>query len=207
MTLNFRNFKIAVVAASCVAGALVLLIGRLTTSAVAPATAHKNSPAAARPADEVAGYKNWAKVNAEPVLMAPKVAILCVRMMSPSGVDVNGPRNPHTDKFITVYVNDTGRRAMLNQKRPKFPVGSVIVKEKLPAKDSQSPELLTVMVKQRKGFNPKNGDWEYMVVDGTGTKIEERGRLENCQGCHLATPETDYVFRSYLSAEVEKSLK
>ncbi len=127
--------------------------------------------------------------------------------MSPSGVDIYGKRNPHQDKFITVYVNDAGRRAMLSQKKPKFPVGSVIVKEKLPAVDSQSPELLTVMIKQRKGFNPAGGDWEYMVLDGTGTKIEGRGRLENCQACHLANQKTDYVFRSYLDREVEGGLK
>jgi hypothetical protein len=78
--------------------------------------------------------------------------------------------------------------------------------EKLPDKTSGFPELLTVMIK-RSGFNTITGDWEYMVVDGSGTKVEARGKLENCQGCHLATPQTDFIFRSYLTDDVRNSLK
>jgi hypothetical protein len=127
--------------------------------------------------------------------------------MSRAGVVVDGESNPHRDKYFTVYVNDLGRQAMLGQKNPKFPEGSVIVKEKLSAQDSTEPELLTVMVKQKEGFNPANGDWEYMVLDGTGTKLAGRGLLQNCQSCHIANHKTDYVFRTYLSAEVAGQLK
>ncbi|HJU55100.1 MAG TPA: cytochrome P460 family protein, partial [Pyrinomonadaceae bacterium] len=187
-------------AAVVLACAAFLLVGNPAASTVASVG---NELAAAAPVSEIEGYRNWTKANSEPVQMAPVVAKLCFIQKAPSGVEIYGDSNPHQEKFITVYVNDAGRRAMLSQKRPKFPVGSVIVKEKLPAIDSQSPELLTVMIKQRKGFNPAGGDWEYMVLDGTGTKIEGRGRLENCQACHLANQKTDYVFRSYLDREVE----
>jgi len=63
------------------------------------------------------------------------------------------------------------------------------------------------MIKREKGFNPLTGDWEFMVVDGSGTKVESRGKLESCQGCHLARPDTDYVFRSYLPDDVSNKLK
>ena len=96
---------------------------------------------------------------------------------------------------------------MLEQSNPNFPEGSVIVKEKLPGKASQEPELLTVMIKRAKGFNPTSGDWEYMVVDGTGTTVQARGKLENCQSCHTGNSRTDYVFRSYLPNEVLNKLK
>ncbi len=90
---------------------------------------------------------------------------------------------------------------MMNEKIPKFPEGSVIVKEKSLSENSSSLELLTVMIKQKKGFNATTGDWEYMVVNGAGTKVEGRGNLENCQSCHILNKQTDYVFRSYLPEE------
>lgn len=95
---------------------------------------------------------------------------------------------------------------MLERKAPSFPAGSVIVKEKLPSRDSDTPELLTVMIKKGKGFNPASGDWEYMVVDGSGSKVLAQGKLENCQSCHTAKPATDYVFRTYLSDEAVNKL-
>jgi len=156
---------------------------------------------------EIDGYRSWLKVNPEPQLMELRTRLLCAQPMAPNSVDVNGPTNPHHEKYITVYVNTVGKNAMMQQAVPNFPVGSVIVKEKLPDKTSQSPELLTVMIKREQGFNAHGGDWEYMVVDGKGESVTDRGKLETCQGCHLATPQTDYIFRSYLPGDVKTKLK
>jgi hypothetical protein len=132
--------------------------------------------------------------------MPSKVAAACAAIVAlKRGVVTDGSGNPHRDKYFTVYVNEVGREAMLRQKTPIFPERSVIVKEKLPAKDSDTPELLTVMIKRKKGFNAATGDWEYAVVDRGGTRVEERGNLQNCQACHIANQETDYIFRTYLS--------
>jgi Cytochrome P460 len=154
------------------------------------------------PVKEIAGYRGWARVNTEPQLMPDRAAVLCAAPSSPSA-----SKNPHTNKYVFVYVNDIGRKPMTEELNPYFPEGSVIVKEKLPDKSSQSPELLTVMIKRGKGFNPTSGDWEYMVVDGTGTTVQARGKLENCQSCHTGKPGTDYVFRTYLPSEVQNKLK
>lgn len=153
---------------------------------------------------EIAGYRSWSKVNSEPQMMPRITATLCAPV---SDTRADDPKNPHRNKFVTVYVNDIGRQAMLEQVKPRFPLGSVIVKEKLSDKASQAPELLTVMIKRGKGFNPTSGDWEYMVVDGTGTNVSAQGKLENCQSCHLARPGTDYVFRTYLPDEVLSKLR
>jgi hypothetical protein len=154
--------------------------------------------------NEIAGYRSWTRVNAEPQLMPDQVSALCAAPV-PSRADA--PTNPHRHKYLMVYVNDTGRKAMLEQKNPAFPEGSVIVKEKLSEKSSQTPELLTVMIKRGKGFNSTSGDWEYMVVDGTGMTVQAQGKLENCQSCHSAKPDTNYVFRTYLPREVMTKLK
>jgi hypothetical protein len=83
-----------------------------------------------------------------------------------------------------VFVNQVGERAMLHQKKPAFPQGSLIVKEKLPDPHSGAPELLTVMRKRERGYNPAGGDWEYLVLDGAGRQVQAQGKLQNCQSCH-----------------------
>ena len=148
----------------------------------------------------IAGYKQWTRVNPEPAMVQAQNAQLCA-------IAINRPQDPHKDKYITVYVNDIGRHAMMEEKTPHFPKGSVIVKEKLTTSDSTTPELLTVMIKRDRGYNPDSGDWEYMVVDGNGQSIQERGKLENCQSCHMMERNTDYVSRRYLPGEVAAKLK
>ena len=146
----------------------------------------------------VEGYKGWTRVNPEPELLHAPSASLCGIAMSP---------DPHLDKYITVYVNENGKNAMMKEKHPRFPQGSVIVKEKLPSKESTSPELLTVMVKREDGYNPESGDWEYMITNGTGKEVHDRGRLEKCQSCHMMAKDNDFVSRTYLPRELRKKLK
>lgn len=152
-----------------------------------------NLTANSKPAvKELVNYRQWALVNPKPYFIPFPLAVPCAPGM-PAGTIIN----PHIGKFIKVYVNAVGQRAMLSQKRPSFPVGSVIVKEKLTTAKSTKPELMTVMLKRAPGYNPKCGDWEFMVVNGTATKVEASGKLANCQSCHTDKG-MDYIFRTYL---------
>jgi hypothetical protein len=154
---------------------------------------------------EIHEYRTWTRVNPEPVLISPQVSALCARPFPPPPADDS--RSPHAKKLITVYVNEIGRTAMLSELKPKFPPGSVIVKEKLAPERKEEPELLTVMVKRERGFNPAVGDWEYMVTNGDGTKLEARGKLESCQACHVSMRQTDFIYRSYLTEELRSDLR
>lgn len=148
-------------------------------------------------APEIANYKKWTLVNPQSFAMSARSAALCA---APSPPQPFKSSHPHTkSKFIRVFVNKKGRAAMFQEKNPRFPVGSVIIKEKLPAKDSTKPQLLTVMIKQRAGYDATKGDWEYLVTDGVGKKVYQRGQLPKCQGCHVTQPQTDYVFRPYVA--------
>lgn len=153
----------------------------------------------------VDGYKQWTRVNPVPAVFHSQIALQCAAPTAEQSAMEQG--NPHRDKFITVYVNDIGRHAMMQEKVPRFPQGSVIVKEKLPSKENSAPELLTVMVKREPGYNPQNGDWEYLALDGSGKWVQARGRLESCQACHMMVKDRDYVSRNYLPYEVWKKLK
>ena len=155
--------------------------------------------------ESIKGYREWTRVNPVPADFPSPLARACA---APTANQIEmDAGDPHKDKFITVYVNELGRKAMMHERTPRFPQGSVIVKEKLPSQESTSPELLTVMIKREKDYNPTNGDWEYMALDGEGKEVRARGRLEKCQACHTMAQHVDYVHRNYLPAEVRKNLK
>lgn len=156
---------------------------------------------------EISEYRQWVRVNLTSLPLNPLNAGLC-RAPMPADI-ISSQANPHREvgKFFAVYVNEIGRRAMMSQLHPSFPQNSIIVKEKLPTEKSTAPELLTVMIKREKGFNPNFGDWEFLVLDGKATKIQARGDLTHCQFCHRDLSQTDYVFRTYLPAGAKEKLQ
>lgn len=172
-----------------------------TDLAFLEAAQHKKQPSAEEQnrhyVQLIRGYRQWTKVNPTPVRMEPQAATACANPRP------NQEPSPHLQKYLTVFVNSVGRQAMTRQKAPKFPAGTVIVKEKLSALNSRAPELMTVMYKHPKGYNSDVSDWEFLVYDATGTKVESRGDLEKCQNCHEQSPanSADYVFRDYYLPE------
>ncbi len=147
-------------------------------------------------------YRGWFKVNAKRVKFDAAPAWMC------AAPNASQMPSPHLAKFITVYVNPVGKAAMLEQSHPKFPVGTVIVKEKYTTGVSKTPELMTVMRKHEKGYNPDNGDWEYLALAGDSRQVQAQGKIETCQSCHQQVVGNDYVFRSpYLSKAQCKKLK
>lgn len=188
---NLKTVLIVLGAGLCLAVAFVLSRPKtsVTTAAVGP----------------IDGYKRWTRVNPEPKLVPSQTAALC----APASVAVSQTDlvSPHRDKYVTVYVNDIGRPAMQEQLKPVFPEGSIVVKEKLTAKESSTPELLTVMRKRERGYDPEHGDWEYLVFDGDGKTMKESGKLQKCQECHAREKATDYVSRDYMPVDIWKKLK
>ena len=146
----------------------------------------------------VASYKSWPRATASPARYDAAIAALCA---APTATPPTS-HGPHTDKFIMVYVNEIGRRALLEQKNPAFAEGSIIVKEKLPSATGATPELLTVMLKRDSGFNPETGDWEFAVLDGSANKILASGKIDSCSSCHSTRRDNGFVFRTYVSSSV-----
>lgn len=138
----------------------------------------------------LAKYRQWTLVNPTPQLMEPLPAISC------SMIPGRQEPSPHLHKYISVFVNPLGREEMMTKRSPKFPVGSMIVKEKLGSLDSTTPEVLTAMIKREPGYNPESGDWEYLVLDGAASKIVEQGKLTRCSGCHRPYQSSDFIART-----------
>src|SRR5262249_28633973 len=135
-------------------------------------------------------YKSWTVVNPEPVKMSPVVSLMCARV---------APQTPQADKYLRVYVNDVGRDAMFQAANPKFPVGSIIVKEKLPSIDSSEAELDTIMVKRESSYDPAHGNWQYLTMSGNRSSLEAPKNVGSCQSCHDVYRDiSDSVVREYL---------
>ena len=84
---------------------------------------------------------------------------------------------------------------MSTKESAKFRLNSIIVREKLSSPSAVSPDLLAIMIKRAKGFNPKANDWEFLVVSGDGKKIQKREKSGACQECHASQSGNDFVFR------------
>jgi hypothetical protein len=105
--------------------------------------------------------------------------------------------NLHQTVFGAVYLNDIARTVLTQTGPLVYPEGAVIVREKLET-EAGSPELLTAMIKRKKGFNPAANDWEFLVVSGDATKINKREKTGACQSCHQSASAKDFVFDNYL---------
>ena len=150
---------------------------------------------------EILKYKTWTVVNSEPAKLDRVLAALCADVRNP-------PDTPHKDKYVRVYVNDLGQEAMLNARNPKFPVGTIVIKEKLSQKQSQTPEFYTIMLKREAGYDPRGGDWQYLIMDSAKTRIEKPANIESCQSCHAVwAAKSDFISRAYLSVEQNQKLK
>jgi hypothetical protein len=105
--------------------------------------------------------------------------------------------NVHQLIFGAVYLNDIAL-ATLPEGRPlNYPEGAVIVREKLKT-EASTPEVLTAMIKRKKGFNPEANDWEFLLISGDATKIRKREKIGACLSCHESVNGKDFVFDNYL---------
>lgn len=150
---------------------------------------------------EFKDYTRWHLVTPQPVDMHPTIALSCIGPMKE-----DQPPNPHVPRVFRVFVNDKGKAAS-EGKKTTYPVGSILLKEKFvrpetelgsPAKlpKDAKPELLTAMVKRKKGFAPEVGDWEFFVLSGDA-KRQTNKDLHYCVSCHQSRKASDFVFGGY----------
>ncbi len=95
---------------------------------------------------------------------------------------------PHTRVAVHIYANSAAAESIAAD-AAEFPVGAVIVKEKLGSDKAVSD--IGGMVKRSKGFDPANGDWEFFFYTPGGEF--STGKLTNCIDCHNGG-KRDHVF-------------
>ena len=170
---------------------LLVSIGATMTT-----TSAKTSTPATEIFAPIKGYLQWRKVTPKPVAVVDVSLLLLCRIPTPQDVDTIGS-GPHHNTYVCIYVNKAGEAAMYNKKPVKFPVGSVIVKERHTGEKGPLT-LMTVMQKGPKGSHPSTGDWRYYVTDPHSVLLSKSSRLAYCEDCHARTKSSDYVYRTYL---------
>ena len=125
--------------------------------------------------DDVAGYTQWLKLNAEPI---PPV---------PGGDPHNGTKN--------VYVNKTREDIAPNgEQQFPYPDGSIVVKEaNRPGKDYVG---LIAIMRKKAGVDPDHNDWEFIeyVRNAPDVAFSVIAKDGVCWGCHARVEDIDYVF-------------
>jgi Cytochrome P460 len=127
-------------------------------------------------------------------ILMPGAIIFSGRRPAPAPAKRDVSHEAGGNSFGVVYANDLAREAMIADPSIPFPRGSIIIREKLRQQDAKIPELMTVMIKRRAGFNPKANDWEFLLIDGTGTKVLERQKKGSCLDCHESQASRDFVY-------------
>lgn len=117
--------------------------------------------------------------------------------VSPSSSRSQDEGFTHTTTFGFAYVNDLGRSAF--QGKPfLFPIGSIIVRERLLTLTSP-PDVLVVMVKHERDFNRNTNGWEFLTINGDADRILKREKGGNCLKCHASAAGNDFVFSEHAS--------
>ena len=105
-----------------------------------------------------------------------------------------GTHEDNGDSFGVVYANSLAREFFTAAPYVQFPLGATIVREKLTKADDARPQLLAVMIKRVRGFNPRANDWEFLMLDGATNKILERQTEGSCLECHASQKQRDFVY-------------
>ena len=98
------------------------------------------------------------------------------------------------DVAIHIYVTPTAAAAFKDS-ASRFPVGTVVLKQKFPTVNHEEADFYTGMLKREAGFNPACGDWEFFTMSGDRRAVTARGRIESCIDCHRQYAKTDFVTR------------
>lgn len=112
--------------------------------------------------------------------------------------DSRSSESPHNGTtYARVFANDIAE-PFLKLEDLRFPVGSVIVREKLAAPASDTPDLIAAMIKRDREFSPETNGWEFVVIDRNFTRVKTRQTTGNCAACHVQASKSDLVYKTYL---------
>ncbi len=152
-------------------------------------------------------YKTLNCLSPEPVLVEQEFGFAeCVGTVKPEGMN----DGPHANAAIVIYMNDTAANAFHNA--TTYPVGSLIVKEKLHWDQAtlenvdinREPSGIGGMTKREPGYDRNNGDWQYFYYANIDSI--ETGKLTSCIECHSKAKNQDYVFGTWDSNERDNNL-
>lgn len=107
------------------------------------------------------------------------------------------PSPDHGFSYGMVYANKLAASVVEGSEKV-FPVGSILIRERLDTRTATAPTAVIAMAKRDRGFSVATGDWEFFMFNGTDMKLLSRQTAGNCASCHARTLESDWVFLNHL---------
>ncbi|MEY4485113.1 MAG: hypothetical protein RL693_2565 [Verrucomicrobiota bacterium] len=108
---------------------------------------------------------------------------------------------PHVDGVIRIYMNDSAQNTFLTTSK-NYPVGSVIIKEKIWGHTKTGEPDLGGMIKRKHSEKPSVDDWEFFYKEAG--KKPSSARMESCKDCHANAASKDFVFGNWLELSLKK---
>lgn len=139
---------------------------------------------------DLASYRSW--LAGEVHAMSTAADALC-RALSPLEQaqrrrELERNQGPHAERYLRVYGN--AKASSVTPEATTFPVGSVIVKEKLRSAEGAAPPYgIAVMIKHAESERPLSAGWEFRFYPA-----QPAASLQGCLDCHRQGGTRDYVF-------------
>lgn len=173
--------------------AAVLVAAAILAAQTPPGAAPSRSsvhPAASADAALVArylGYKTLPRLTARKIDISESVRTMCL--------DPRLLHGPHLRPGIHLYASPSAletRRAAGAAAAPRYPVGTLFVKEKFDSHDdAAAPTLLTVM--EKTATRGRVDDWRFTMIRLSDRTIVRESAGMTCAQCHSRYPDTDFV--------------
>ena len=130
--------------------------------------------------EDFVGYENWEQTT------PPRVGV------DPANILAGGAHGA-TDSNVTrsMFISPDGAQP---SDGGQYPVGTLLAKE---MKDSSGTiMMITAMAKRGNNYDPSGNDWEYLLLDASGSITDRGADLMNgmCKACHAGAAALDYVF-------------
>ena len=152
---------------------------------------------------EIEGYRSWAFVHG-PFEVTHGMEFLCFRPPFAGHPGMEPHQGPDfVARSIWVWGNEAAATVLGAESieaDARFPVGSVIVKQKAQLEDRQAPKVVGVMIKREPGFDKRHDDWEFLTRAADGRVARGPAELPACYRCHKdgsfggGEKAVDYVF-------------
>ena len=136
-------------------------------------------------------YRSLRAMTQEPVLVDPALAMLCRGLTTADIQRAREASGPHALTAVRIHMSDAAMEAF-GRPGTKYPVGSVIVKEKSAHPQGPGHDGVGGMIKRAPGYDPAHGDWEYFYFEDPAAI--ESGRIASCIACHRGAAARDFVF-------------
>ena len=131
------------------------------------------------------GYRKLVRLTEKPIAMQKAAAERC-------SIDAILNRSPHVDPAMHLYVNQAtldflGKHA----DSTRYPLGTLLVKEKFQTKDAEKAHLITVM--EKVADDGKVDDWQFTMINLMDHTVVKDGFPAACIKCHAAYGATGFV--------------